>query len=543
MAREVVEAIDMQQLSRRSERRGLQPLVSLLRVLKRISPAQAKALIDTLPMPVLAAKVSVGNMSSVEQFIGFMQELGYPASHIERFFETLDMSSLVQRTQKERLQRLYWLLRALYKISPSMAEAYLDALTPAGLASLCQLKEADIAEIGQFRKVSSRPFWRLFLRQFSAQEIAVICNRSPLGEIGTFLQYEYFALAPAYVLFEAQFLASRLTTEPLDEIGKFIHRVQQIPSQGNSYPAPGSVLTVNLLNKLVNVDLAARIANNDLQPFALLLHHAQSIDVAYTARLVVPLAQSEIVQAAFQYSSIGSIQMLIYNLSPVIDGNQEYVQAIRQALQHIDLGAQLGKATLKEIGLFLWNIYAYIDQSLAQELCQVVDGQMTSQQLEQASLTDLCFFLWNIVSTSNAPALHVLDDPVIEKRLNTAWAEETGLGAVLIGIISFTRPSIVADVFLPRNLEPAPQAQLTDWLTTSAERQNPYMLALAWRGLRIFDEEVAQAIARVGLSVTKMRQVLLSARSSAITPHSILLMDETIGWLGQLASEDVLEEK
>ena len=43
-ARKVVTLIDMQQLAQRSEKKGLQPLVSLLRVLKRISPEQAKTL-------------------------------------------------------------------------------------------------------------------------------------------------------------------------------------------------------------------------------------------------------------------------------------------------------------------------------------------------------------------------------------------------------------------------------------------------------------------------------------------------------------------
>src|SRR5260370_35537229 len=124
-----------------------------------------------------------------------MQELGYSASHMEGLFQALDVATLVQRAEKEKLQRLYWLLRALQKISPSIVQAYLEALTPAGLASLCRLKEAEIADIGQFRKVSSKQFWRLFLQQFSAREIAVMCNRSQLVRIGPFLKHDYFSLA------------------------------------------------------------------------------------------------------------------------------------------------------------------------------------------------------------------------------------------------------------------------------------------------------------------------------------------------------------
>jgi hypothetical protein len=537
-AHKVVTAIDMHKLSQRSERRGLQPLVSLLLVFKRISPEQAKTLLDNIPLHDLATKVSMSNMSSIEQLIGCMQELGYSASQLESLFQALDVATLVQRAEKENLQRLYWLLRALKKISSSMAQAYLEALTPAGLASLCRLKEAEIADIGQFRKVSSKQFWRLFLQQFSAQEIAVMCNRSPLGEIGTFLQHEYFSLAQGYALFQEQFLTARLATEPLDEIGKFTHRIQQVHSLGDTYLEPGRVLAANALDRLAAVDLSERIASNDLQQFALLLHNARSVDISYALRLISPLTQPEIVQAAFKKSPIGSIQMLIYNLYTVTSGDPKYVQSMRQALQSTNLNSQLEKATLREIGLFLWNVYAYIDQSLAQEYCKVVDGQPKSHQLEQASLSDLCFFLWNVTSVSNAQGLRVLDDPVTEKRLAAAWIKEIGLGAVLLSIISFVRPSIVADLSLPPISNQAHKEHLTNWFTTSAEGQNPYMLALALRGLRISNEEAAQAIVRVYLPVTKALQLLKSARPSAITPRSILLMKETIEWLGKLTAEE-----
>jgi len=536
-ARKVVVTIDMQQLAQRSERRGLQPLVSLLRVLKRISPRQAKTLLDSIPMHTLATKVSISNMSAIEQLVGCMQELGYSTSQMESLFQALDVATLVQRAEKENLQRLYWLLRALQKISPSMTQAYLEALMPAGLASLCRLKTVEIAAIGQFRKVASKQFWQLFLQQFSAQEIAVMCNRSPLGEIGTFLQHEYFSLAQGYALFQEQFLAARLATEPLDEIGKFIHRIQQVPCLEGRYLGSGRALAVDALERLATVDLSERIASNDLQQFALLLHNARSVDISYAARLISPLAQPEIIQAALKKSPLGSIQMLIYNLYTLTKRDPKYVQSMRQALQSTNLHAQLEKATLRETGLFLWNIYAYIDQSLAQEYCQVVDDQPKSHQLEHVSLSELCFFLWNITSVSNAPGLQVLDDPVTEKRLTAAWAKETGLGAVLLGVLSFVRPAIVADISLPPISNQAQKEHFANWFTTSAEGHNPYMLALALRGLRISNEEAAQTIVRAGLPVTKALQLLKSVKPSAITLRSILLMEESIAWLGRLTSE------
>lgn len=536
-ARKVVAAIDMQQLALRSEKRGLQPLVSLLRVLKRISPEQAKTLLNNIPMRALATKVSMSNMSSIEQLVGCMQELGYSTTHIESLLQVLDVATLVQRVEKENLQRLYWLLRALRKISPSMAQAYLEALTPAGLASLCRLKEAAIADIGQFRKVSSKQYWRLFLQQFSAQEIAVMCNRSPLGELGTFIQHEYFSIAQGYALFQEQFLTARLATEPLDEIGKFTHRIQQTPHRGNGYPEPGKVLAIDVLDRLATVDLSERIASNDLHQFALLLQNARSVDISYATRLISPLAQPEIVQSAFRKSPIGSIQMLIYNLHIVSNKDPKYVQFIRQALQNTNLHAQLEEATLREIGFFLWNVYAYIDQSLALAYCNVVDGQPKSHQLEHASLSDLCFFLWNITSVSNASVLQVLSAPVTEKRLAAAWTQEIGLGAVILGILSFVRSAIVADLSLsPISSQALLKGYLTSWFSTSAEGQNPYMLALALRGLRISNEEAAQVIVRASLPVTEALQLLKAARPSALTPRSILLMEETIEWLARLTS-------
>ena len=536
-ARKVVTAIDMRQLAQRSERRSLQLLVCLLRVLKRISPRRAKMLLDNIPMQTLATKVSMSNMSSIEQLLGYMQELGYSALKIESLFQSLDIATLVQRAEKESLLRLYWLLRALKKILPSLAHAYLEVLTPTGLASLCRLKEAKLSNINDFRKVSSKQFWRLFLQQFSAQEIAVMCNRSPLGEIGTFLQHAYFSLAQGYALFQEQFLTVRLATESLDEIGKFIYCIQQAPSLEKSYLGPGSVLAANVLDRLVTVDLSKRIADNDLKQFALLLHNARSVDVSYATLLISPLAQPELIQAAFQKSSIGSIQMLIYNFSTLPNRDLKYVLSIRQALQNTNLNAQLEKATLRDIGLFLWNVYASIDQSLAQEYCKVVDGQPKSQQSQQASLSDLCFFLWNITSVSNAPDLQVLDDPVTEKCLAAAWTKEIALGAVLLGIISFVRPAIVADISLPPISNQTQKEHLTNWFTTSIEGQNPYMLALALRGLRTSNEAAAQAIVRVCLPVTKALPLLKSASLLAITPRSIQLMQETIEWLGRLTSE------
>ena len=533
VARKVVMAIDIERLARQGEPENLQLLSWLLHVLKGISQPRAEALLQKFSVQVLAKKAAVSNLSSIGQIVNYMQKFGYASAQMEGFVQALDIEQLVQRAEKENLQHLYWLLHALKKISSPMAEALLKVLTPAGLASLCRSKKARISDMGPFRKVSTDNFWRLFLRQFSAEEIADVFNRSPLGSIGTFLQYEYSqydysSLQKGYALFQEQFLGVRLATEPLDEIGEFIHRIQQVPGRGK-------VLAYNVLELLVKIDLSERIAKTDLKQFALLLHNARPVDKVYPSRLLAPLRQPEIVQAAIKSSSVGGIQMLIYNVA-TMDRGREYVQPIREGLQASNLTNKLEKAHVRDIGLFLWNVYAYIDQSLAQQYCQLVDMQQRSLQLAEAMLYDLGLFLWNITSISNLPNLRTFDDPIIEERMLAAWEAEIVLGAVLLGILSIARPTTPIHKSLPPIQAQLQKEHLASWHTKSSGGQKPYLLALMLRGLRTYDEAEAQVIVRKYLPVVKTVQLLEAARKSVKTPRSRLWLEEILEWVVRLPS-------
>jgi TIR domain len=333
-ARRIVARIDLNQLTRRSETANLQQLSWLLYILNSISPAQAEALLKNFPMPALAAKVTRSNVSSIEQILTYMQKFGCSSTQVEHFTQALDVGLLVQQAKKENIQHLYWLLHSLKKVAPVLADRFLEVLTPAGLASLCRVKQVNIAAIGQFRKVTTTTFWRLFLRQFSTQEIATLCDRSPLGALGMFVKHTYFSIQPGYALFQEQFLQARLSTESLAEIGKFIHRIQEVPGQG-------SVLARNALDLLVTIDLSKRIAGSDLLAFAHLLHNARVIDTTYALRLLVPLEQAKIVQDAMERSEVSSIQRLIHNVAEI---DKRYLRYIQEGLQATNRADKLEKA-------------------------------------------------------------------------------------------------------------------------------------------------------------------------------------------------------
>ena len=333
-ARRVAARIDLNQLTRQSETATLQQLSWLLYILNSISPAQAEALLKNFPMPALAAKATRSNVSSIEQTLAYMQKFGCSTTQMEHFTQALDVGQLVQQAEKENIQHLYWLLHSLKKIAPVLADRFLEVLTPAGLASLCRVKQVNIAALGQFRKVTTTAFWRLFLRQFSTQEIATLCDRSPLGALGMFVKHTYFSIQPGYALFQEQFLRVRLSTESLAEIGKFIHRIQEVPRQG-------IVLARNALDLLVTVDLSKQIAESDLLAFAHLLHNARAIDATYALRLLVPLEQAKIVQAAIERSEVSSIQRFIHNVAEI---DKKYLRYIEEGLQASNRADKLEKA-------------------------------------------------------------------------------------------------------------------------------------------------------------------------------------------------------
>ncbi len=337
----------------------------------------------------IGSEIARHSFQDIELLLHMLHEIDAGVAH--KVVLALDKQHLVQRAARGNLQRLYWLLRALQKISPSSGAAFLDVLTPAGLAELCLAKQVKIGDIGQFRKVLAKPHWKLFLRQFTAGDLANICARSPLGTVGTFFQYEYHALPQTYEQFQQQFLREKLMSESLDEIGEFLHRIQEVPGQGK-------MLARKVLDDLLTVELEERIAHSDLRQFALLLYNASTVDQVYPPQLLLKVNRLEIIQSALKHSGLHGIQRFIHNVANV---HKDYLPTIQQGLTSSDLTNTLAEADIRDIAHFLWNVYAYIDQEIAQAYCVLVDGQTRLAQLEQASLDDLWLFLWNITSIFN----------------------------------------------------------------------------------------------------------------------------------------------
>ena len=330
---------------------------------------KARLFLEKMPLDVLAQRAGASNLSQVWQLVELMEALEVPQRYRERFIERIGVEWFVRQAEKENLQHLYWILRTFQRISPTMANKLLEVLSPAGLATLCRTKEASIGMVGQFSKVSNKLFRQQFLGQFSPQDMAAIFNRSSLGTIGSFLKPRYFYFRQSYQLFHDSFLKEHLQTESLEEIGKFLARISQIPEVGEN-------LVYDVVSFLIDVDIVERFINTDLKQFALLLYNVRSVHKAYLFRLMAPLEQADAIRGALEKSELGSIQMLIHNVASVDSTpEQRYLQAIHRALRTIDLKNSIDTADLSDRANFLANVYNYIDQELAQEYSLFIEKQ------------------------------------------------------------------------------------------------------------------------------------------------------------------------
>jgi hypothetical protein len=533
--KEIVESIDMEQLAQQAETRSLQALLWLVRALKGISPQQAKNLIESIPLRTLVDTIAEGNLglNTLGMLFAYLQELDYPAAQLNELIESLDMEQLAQQAKTRSLQKLFWLVRALKDISPETANGLLETITPAGLASLLCSKGATAQALDHFCRVSTRRFRQQFLRQFSVHDIAAIFDRSPLGQVGIVIQYRYPYFIDSYALFRKRFLAEKLATEPLDEIGKFVHRIGQEPEVGHR-------LACEVLDLLVTVDLSEQIASTDLEQFAVLLHTTNAVSEEYSSQLLDPLRQYEILVEALEKSGVRGIQLLIHNVAGM---DEQYLPHIQQALQASDLTDKFPAANVAELGYLLWNVFVHVDQSLSREYCEIIDKQRRSQQLSEASLDDLCRFLWNLTHISNLSRLQTLDDPIIKERLIAAWDSDVGRGAELLGIVSMTWPRVCECVPLPPIKTQAQKEHLASWLVDTVEGRNPYLLALTLRGLRAHhDEAQAQALVGEYLPIPKASPLLEDAKASALTSRSVQLLQETLQWLAELPADSETDE-
>ncbi len=375
-ATQVVGMMDLQRYITRVEEQNIQSFFQLVQVLKEISPMLGHTLLVSISREALLMHTTLSNLLSV---LGQLHELEYPLTLLMQFVEALDIGVewFVQKAEKENLQHLYWLLLMCKRVSPAMANAVLEALSPGGLAAICLAKEVSIGAIEQFNKVSSKPFWQQFLGQFTPKDMATIFERSPLGAIGSFLKPRYFYFRQSYQLFHDNSLEARLWTESLDEIGKFLARIGQIAEVGDD-------LVYDVVGLLVHMDIGERVASSDLKQFALLLYNGRLVHRSYLLLLMAPLEHPDTMRAALEKSELASIQLLIHNVAH-IDSTPEkrYLQAIHRVLRDVDLKDSIAAADISHIAMFLWNVYSHIDHELALKYCLLIDRLDWLGQLER----------------------------------------------------------------------------------------------------------------------------------------------------------------
>ena len=523
IAQKIVAEIDMKQLAQHAQKENFPLYWLFLVALNKISPAQAKYFLKISSPAMLVSLVQGVMPSSVNNIIKTLQELEFVS--IQEIVEAIDMKRLAQRVQTQSLQQLYWFLHALRAVSQTMVDRFLKVMTPENVASLCILKEARIDEIMGLLKVMPKNPRRQFLQFFSHHEIAEIFERSSLPRLGSFFQYYYQYTKPDYALFREQFLALKLATASIEDIGKFIKRIKQVPEEGTA-------LASDVLRLLEAKNLSRKISNTDLEPVAILLYVALTIDKSLARQLLKSLSQPDILHAALEKSRLRGIQLLIRNIADI---DTQYLQIVQWGLENSNLVDKLAVADVEDIGHFLWNIYTFIDNDLAQAYCKLVDAQDRSNLLNSISLESLCRFLWNLTHISNLPKLQTLDNPAVVKSLQAAWEESIGLGMNLLGILAITSPNIARDLQLP-SIE-TQKEQLGTWLIQLSGEQppHPHTLALTLHGLRSYGELEAQAIVHTSLDFSKAALLLEDAITApTVTPRSLALLQEIHEWLRKL---------
>jgi hypothetical protein len=440
---------------------------------------------------------------------------------MSEFVLELDVEQIIQEARAISLRRLASFLRTVKAVASNAIGSILEMFPVADVALLIHAQHVALDDLEQLRKAVPRAFWESFLQHCLPEDLATVFHYTSLSVVGTFLHYQYNArsVQEAYALFQNQFLQEQLATTTLEEMGEFLDRTQEIRHAGKA-------ISSNALDLFLNTDITTRVAFTELRQYALLLHHTRAIERTYLPRLLAPLRQDGVLQTALALSDIHGIQLLIFNIASI---DKDYLLYLQQALIASNITEKLEQASLRDIGLFLWNTYQHLDNELAQTYCDYLDKQPRTQVYSDISPEDLCFFLWNLTSISNAETLRTFNEPVIQQRLLEGWTEEMSWSLVLRGVATTTNISY--------SLEGSALAiqhhrdALRAWFTTSNAAHNPYYVALALQGLRNQGEEAARKFLQSSLPVAFMYELLVSARESAITPRSIRLMEETISWL------------
>jgi len=184
LLKQFVEALDIDELVTQYEygqRTNLAHLYQIVKALKDNCPLYANSFWRSSLWNFCSRGQRASNMNLVRQLIEVMRELELPLVYIEHFIAMIGIEWSCRKLKKRIFSTSIGCYLCATRVSPAMASAVLDALSPGELATLCLAKEVSISAIEQFNKVSSKPFWQQFLGQFTPQDMAAIFKRSPLG--------------------------------------------------------------------------------------------------------------------------------------------------------------------------------------------------------------------------------------------------------------------------------------------------------------------------------------------------------------------------
>jgi hypothetical protein len=502
-----------------------QTLVWFLQVFIKIDVKQTKLFMDKLSPEMLGKKFSDQPLLVISNLLRLMKKLEYNLTFRKRFVDTLDQTVLFDQLQDTNLQSLFWVLRNFNEVSPELAESLLTYITPIGLVEMLQKNQGTAQNIQDFLRVSNPQFKREFLLHINDEEIVTIFRRSNLGEIGSLIERYFSLFEQPYSIFVTQSLPNLFATQRLNELGKFIARLQRIPAQGKQ-------LAVQAMELMLKIDLTDRVIESDVEEFSILLFTVYKVDPIYPDRILSALTPSSAVEKALRHSGIRGIQLLVRNLSEMAP---EYLPRIIQSLQTLDLSDRIKETEIKDLGYFLWNIQAYIGEELAQGYCRIIDANIQPKQIANCNLTELGSFLWNLVHISDMEEMRILNMSVLKERLGKEWKNNPGQCMSIFGILVTASHEAATNLNLSEFDIESMSDRLTMWLTEHLNEGHPYTFALTVKGLQVLDEGRTVEIVQNSLCnesiMDKYLKLFRETRAQAVTPRSLTVLEDVIRFI------------
>jgi len=485
--RKIARMLDLNILMEKALKATPLNLVWFLRSFIAIDREQAKLFIYTIPPEILGKKFSGQPISIIESLFGNLYGIECDSTYFKHVVHSFDQPALFNQMKDARLQTLFWILRSINYVEPEFIKSFLTYITPAGLVEKIRRDGDSARYITNFICICDRQFKRKFLQHVNNEEIVTIIEQSKLGDIGTLLENYPQIFELPYSTFAIQKLPDLLAKEKINEINKFVKRIQRIPSKGQR-------LAVQVLDLLLKSDFADSIINSDAEQLALLLENSFTVDATYPNKILIALAPSGAVKKALLHSDIRGFQLLIHNLSKMLPESKmapELLLIINQSLQTLDLSDQIKKADIKDLGYFLWNIQANLGAELAQKYCRTVDANIQSKQIVKSTLFELGGFLWNLVHISDLKELRVLSIPLFKEKLENSWQDDPCQCIRILGILVTVSPEAIKSInFSALDIESISDI-LIMWLKQQLNPKDPhpYTFALTIKGLQVLDEK------------------------------------------------------